>query len=1466
MEKKKGLFSFRKQHRRIHRVWGMLLAIVLICSTLPVSGLTVSAGEGTPDLELFGQQICSGDSGDGWSYADGVLTLENFHSDNSSGDFIHVTNADLEFTLYLKGDNSVKTSERLIYGNAFGKTTITGDPGSSLSLDGKSWADRYIFIRGVNVNVTTQGMIFISYDMEIDSATVNISMSGSNGYIYTTHGGFTVKNGSDVTIMNSSGVVDYCVATNKAEITDSILNLTNPSGFGVYVTALSKEVPEHRALITNSTISADVSDAAVHCEDEMSVTGSHVTGSGRFLLRSKKGITVDESSRMEGITYEFFKSDTGEIWQVYGSHTPAANLTVAENGSLVIPEGAALTIPDGVTLENNGTMHIHDQTSLAGTGALTGSGKFRIDVNEDMISVPEGLAYTGEDYTDQVALEGSVTICGVEFTADTEGWMRHIEPAVVKDAGEYRVTFTKGDQEISKTFSVAECPHTGLTFRQEENDKHSGTCTVCGAKVEEDCEYPDSYKSTADGHVYTCTVCGGTRTEAHTSELTATASGNTVTLSKGCGTAGCGYQTTLGTASFTFPKVSYGQSGNVTCTWDGPAGYYGLIEVVGGSQSQFDKNADEDVAERSWTLAELFGSTEVTAGGHKLKVSFFSAAAVWSDECELNFTIDPAPLTDSMVTLDQTVYTYNGIEQKPTLTVKQGQTTLAEGTDYEVSRTRDGVVTTDFTSAGTVKNIVTGKGNYTGTVTKEYTIRKADVPADALTYTPPADLVYSGQPKTAAVTADNLTGIGAITVKYKKDNSGDLLAEAEESGTYHVYADISAGQNYNAAQIEMGSFTIEKAPGREVPDVSGSYTDNGQTYTYTVTPTEGAVYRMEDGAWQAEPIFEGITPGTSVTFYAKIPGDQNHEEGTAKDITVAFPKLTPAAPALSYIRKTTEETGEITITITPVSGAEYSFDGGQTWTDESGKGGFTASDTVPLAIRLKETDTHNPSPAQTMAVNLAKGDREAPPAFSLKAEANGETDYTVTIPATEGCEYSFDGETWTDNNVKTGVSVGETVTGYKRYKETDDYNAGSAGSAKETMPKFTVKTPVIAPAEGSYEGSISVTITCGSPDAKIYYTTDGRTPDRSCARYTGAFPVTVPATVKAVAIKDGLNDSAVASAAYTKKSGGGSGGGNEDNGGQGSGGGGGSTNPGNGTTAPQAPVTAPVNMGSAPVNPGSQSTPGTGTTPVNPGSGKTVRPGTAPGSGTGTPAQGTEQPFIKGEDGKTGWDVIRAEGKRAQEGSTINVDMNGAVVVPGDIFDSMKGKDITITFDMGSGILWSVDGKSITTDRAGDIDFSVKTGVNTVPVDIVNKVTGENYSIQLSLAYEGEFGFTAVLSIGLGAENAGYTAILYYYNENTGELELICSDEIAKDGTASFAFTHASDYVIAIDGDEEEESGDVTEPVQSESLEKDSAGEAENVRSGQTWRLWWILAVILLMAVAGAGVVAVKKRKNDKKK
>ncbi len=241
-------------------------------------------------------------------------------------------------------------------------------------------------------------------------------------------------------------------------------------------------------------------------------------------------------------------------------------------------------------------------------------------------------------------------------------------------------------------------------------------------------------------------------------------------------------------------------------------------------------------------------------------------------------------------------------------------------------------------------------------------------------------------------------------------------------------------------------------------------------------------------------------------------------------------------------------------------------------------------------------------------------------------------------------------------------------------------------------------------------------------------------------------------------------------------------------------------------------------------------------------------------------------PFIKDEDGKNGWNVIRTEEEKAEEGSIINVDMNGSTVVPGDIFDSIKGRDITITFDMGNGIIWSVNGKSITTDKADDINFSIKTGTNAIPVDIVNNITGERYSIQLSLSHEGEFGFTAILSINLGKDNAGLTANLYYYNESTGELEFICADTVAEDGMVSLAFTHASDYAVVIDADsmEQETGAGSTAEAPKTGEESTSADTTDTSVKNDLWNRIWVFVLCGVLVVAGLGIFFVGRKKNSK--
>lgn len=238
----------------------------------------------------------------------------------------------------------------------------------------------------------------------------------------------------------------------------------------------------------------------------------------------------------------------------------------------------------------------------------------------------------------------------------------------------------------------------------------------------------------------------------------------------------------------------------------------------------------------------------------------------------------------------------------------------------------------------------------------------------------------------------------------------------------------------------------------------------------------------------------------------------------------------------------------------------------------------------------------------------------------------------------------------------------------------------------------------------------------------------------------------------------------------------------------------------------------------------------------------------------------TGKPFIKDETGKEGWDVIKNETSDAKDGDAVKVDMNGATVVPGDVLDTIAGKDVYIVFDMGNGITWSVNGNSITTDKVSDIDFSVKVGEeagNNIPVDVINNVTGERYSIQISLAYDGEFGFTAVLSINMEAKNVGLYANLFYYNETTGELEFICADEIAEDGTADLTFTHASDYTIVID----------EAPMDGNGADDSTGTGSNNVTTESkedSWNPLWIIIIGAIVIVAGLGIFFIIKKKEDK--
>ncbi len=169
-------------------------------------------------------------------------------------------------------------------------------------------------------------------------------------------------------------------------------------------------------------------------------------------------------------------------------------------------------------------------------------------------------------------------------------------------------------------------------------------------------------------------------------------------------------------------------------------------------------------------------------------------------------------------------------------------------------------------------------------------------------------------------------------------------------------------------------------------------------------------------------------------------------------------------------------------------------------------------------------------------------------------------------------------------------------------------------------------------------------------------------------------------------------------------------------------------------------------------------------------------------------------------DGSNGWDEILEELEKAEEGDTIVIDMGGETILPGEILDTIAGKDVTVDLEMGDDLKWTIKGEDLPTGTDfDDLDMGVTMGTDGIPVDVINTITGERSTVQVTLAHDGTFGFKLTLTAPLGEENGGYWANLYHYDEAEGRVRFESAGRISTHGTASLPITHASQYVIVID-------------------------------------------------------------------
>jgi len=155
--------------------------------------------------------------------------------------------------------------------------------------------------------------------------------------------------------------------------------------------------------------------------------------------------------------------------------------------------------------------------------------------------------------------------------------------------------------------------------------------------------------------------------------------------------------------------------------------------------------------------------------------------------------------------------------------------------------------------------------------------------------------------------------------------------------------------------------------------------------------------------------------------------------------------------------------------------------------------------------------------------------------------------------------------------------------------------------------------------------------------------------------------------------------------------------------------------------------------------------------------------------------------------------------EKAEDGDTVEITLTGTdTTLSKDVFEAIAGKDITIEVTVG-GVVWVIDGKDVPTGGLSAINLGVSTNTTTIPVDVLNLVTGESATMQLELKHDGPFGFTMSLQLDMGSKNSGLFANLYYYNTIKAKMDFVAAVVIGTDGKALLPFNHASEYAVVID-------------------------------------------------------------------
>ncbi|MBR1629713.1 MAG: BspA family leucine-rich repeat surface protein, partial [Lachnospiraceae bacterium] len=256
-------------------------------------------------------------------------------------------------------------------------------------------------------------------------------------------------------------------------------------------------------------------------------------------------------------------------------------------------------------------------------------------------------------------------------------------------------------------------------------------------------------------------------------------------------------------------------------------GYYSRMPmnmVIGKRHIAFDKFVSVSLVAESFpytgsaitpSISSVYEGSSISQGDYTVEyqdnVEVGTAKVIVTGQGEYEgmqektFRITPRNLSEANVNLSAQAYSYDGTAKKPGVTVKYGNRVLKPEKDYTLSYRNE-------VNAGKAEAIVKGKGNYTGSKTVPYTIKKISLSGASVTLSKKT-YKYDGKAKKPVVKVKvggkTLTANVHYTVSYANNvNAGTATATVTGKGNYDSSKSVKytiQGKSFSKATITLST-------------------------------------------------------------------------------------------------------------------------------------------------------------------------------------------------------------------------------------------------------------------------------------------------------------------------------------------------------------------------------------------------------------------------------------------------------------------------------------------------------------------------------------------------------------------------------------------------------------------------------------------------------------------------------------